>query len=106
MASRVASPPLVDGQCSVYAVRPLACRVWNSMDASDCRKAIEHPESNVQVVSNGYYLLVGRAARHGMCEALRPHGIEATTELISGLRAVMTADADDGNERVHLNPSS
>jgi Fe-S-cluster containining protein len=35
----VPCPLLVDGRCSVYEVRPLVCRGYNSTDVDACRKA-------------------------------------------------------------------
>ena len=34
--ARIACALLVDGVCSVYEARPIACRAWNSMDRSCC----------------------------------------------------------------------
>jgi Fe-S-cluster containining protein len=31
---------LVDGACSVYEVRPFACRAWNAVDVEECKRAM------------------------------------------------------------------
>jgi Fe-S-cluster containining protein len=37
--------PLLDGsRCSVYTVRPLACRSYHSLDVSSCQRSYEHPD--------------------------------------------------------------
>ena len=36
---------LVDGACTIYAVRPLRCRGLQSTDAGFCRKSFEDPEA-------------------------------------------------------------
>ncbi len=39
---------LVDNACSVYPVRPLICRGWNSTDASVCEEATKRPDVRIQ----------------------------------------------------------
>jgi Fe-S-cluster containining protein len=36
---------LVEGQCSVYDVRPSACAAYHSLSRDRCRHSFEHPES-------------------------------------------------------------
>jgi hypothetical protein len=40
----VPCPLLVDGACSVHAVRPLLCRGWTSLDAGACVRHFADPE--------------------------------------------------------------
>jgi hypothetical protein len=40
MAARLPCPLLVDERCSVYPVRPLTCRGFNSSDARRCRQSV------------------------------------------------------------------
>lgn len=40
--ARIPCALLVDGQCSVYACRPLACRAWNSTSAARCEAIFTH----------------------------------------------------------------
>ena len=39
-----ACPFLVDERCQVYAVRPLACRAFHSMNKSRCKRRIKDPD--------------------------------------------------------------
>lgn len=39
----VPCPLLVDGGCSGYPVRPLACRAYTSLDVSSCKHTFENP---------------------------------------------------------------
>lgn len=41
LAAKMPCPLLVNGCCSVYQVRPLTCRAWNSLDETACRSAAE-----------------------------------------------------------------
>ena len=47
MAAQLPCAFLVEGSCSIYEVRPLACRGGNSIDADLCRRHVEDME-NVQ----------------------------------------------------------
>jgi Fe-S-cluster containining protein len=44
-------PLLVDGCCSVYEVRPLVCRGYNSTNVDACRNAHEHADVLVPIFS-------------------------------------------------------
>jgi len=47
LAARLPCALLENGLCSVYGVRPLACRGWNSYDARVCRHAVEYTTAPV-----------------------------------------------------------
>lgn len=41
--------PLLDGvRCSVYSVRPFACRGYHSLNVSSCAYSFEHPQDTVE----------------------------------------------------------
>lgn len=46
---RYPCPLLVGGCCSVYEVRPLACRGWHSLDVSKCEEEFHHPGRGVEI---------------------------------------------------------
>ena len=50
VALRTPCPLLVDGDCSIYDMRPLACRQFVSMDAAGCRSAYERGSSDLPFV--------------------------------------------------------
>lgn len=44
-------PFLEDGRCSIYEVRPLACRGTNSLDAAACERNLRDPEAHAAFVA-------------------------------------------------------
>jgi hypothetical protein len=44
-------PFLVDERCTIYEVRPLACRGTNSLDAAACARALREPEARAQFLA-------------------------------------------------------
>ena len=42
------------GSCSVYEVRPLACRGVNSLDAADCERRLRDPEARAEYLERGH----------------------------------------------------
>src|SRR4051812_46037862 len=49
---RLDCPFLEAGKCSVYEVRPVACRGYSSYSVEDCREDYEHPGTGVEVHTN------------------------------------------------------
>ncbi len=45
-------PFLVSGKCSVYGMRPIACRMHHSTDVDACEKSLENPDYPVPVPSD------------------------------------------------------
>src|SRR6478735_1897486 len=41
------------GQCTIYEVRPLACRGMNSLDAEECRTRLRDPEARAAFLTRG-----------------------------------------------------
>lgn len=79
---------LVDGACSIYEVRPLVCRAWNSADADACRRALA--EESVEMRFDLYQRTTFAAAEQGIKVALGPHGLDATDlELTAAIRVAM-----------------
>ncbi len=44
---------LRDGQCTIYPVRPLACRGMNSLDAEECRRMLYDPRERSEYLERG-----------------------------------------------------
>ena len=65
-------PFLVDHRCCVYAVRPLACRAWNSTDAGACERAHERGHDQVPIpvltMSRGVFVNAAQALARGIAE--------------------------------------
>lgn len=41
------------GKCTIYEVRPLACRGMNSLDADDCARRLRDPEARARFLASG-----------------------------------------------------
>lgn len=88
-------PLLKDGLCTVYPIRPLTCRAWNSYDADACRTYAETgrgvaPVNLIQMTS---YLGIGQGMDGGLAQA----GLSALrVELLRGLRVALSAPDAEG----------
>jgi len=77
-------PFLRSGQCSIYEVRPLACRGMNSLDAGECARRLREPEARAT------FLAEGRGG-HSFMEPIRAfHAISAGLQL--GLSEIFHLD--------------
>ncbi|WP_207479141.1 YkgJ family cysteine cluster protein [Arenibaculum pallidiluteum] len=91
----VTCPMLEDGACSIYTVRPTACRSLLSFDVNACISAfVEGQEGGRAMAPVGPMLRSGYMA--ALCAALDLAGLpDASYELVSGLRRVLeTPDAE------------
>lgn len=77
-------PFLRSGQCSIYEVRPLACRGMNSLDAGECAERLREPEARAT------FLAEGRGG-HSFMEPIRAfHAVSAGLQL--GLSEIFRLD--------------
>ena len=89
-ADRLPCPLLVEGRCSVYPVRPLTCRAYNSSDAGRCELSVTSRD-HVTVPRNevqhrlGTFVLDG--LRSGLGEARLPGDL---LDLTAALRIALT----------------
>ena len=97
---------LADGNCSVYAVRPLRCRGVYSRDAAHCQWAMENPDqvfgSPDRHAKPGPYPVeparIMDAALTGFARALRDRGLAwEALELTAAVRIAL--DTPDAGER-------
>jgi Fe-S-cluster containining protein len=66
---------LVDGACSVYGVRPFACRAWNAVDVEECKRSMGqdwtalrfdlYQRTTFAAVEDGIKLALGEAGLDG-----------------------------------------
>jgi hypothetical protein len=85
---KMVCPLLVDGKCSAYPVRPIACRVYHSLNASDCKLLLDDEEHSLRVRRDVSGLSMGIFA--GLTEGLRAIGLQTRLlELIAGIRIVI-----------------
>lgn len=82
---------LVNGECSVYSLRPSLCRKHHSLDADQCRNSYEKP-SDMNAPPVGHQLIIKstRSAVFAFRDALDKVGYDSTLyELNSALLAAL-----------------
>lgn len=89
---RMDCPFLEAGHCSVYEVRPIACRGYASYSVEDCREDFEHPGTGVEIRANGLRELVYGAVREGLAVACK--SASAEHRLLELVRAYKIASED------------
>jgi Fe-S-cluster containining protein len=88
VCAKMICPLLVDGKCSVYPVRPIGCRVYHSLNVSDCEVPLDDEERSVTIRNDISGLGMGIFA--GLTEGLRAVGFRTRLlELIAGMRMAM-----------------
>lgn len=80
---------LVDNKCSVYSVRPLACKGWNSMSSKDCEDAFNSgEEKNIQAFAPP--LVITNSVSIGISNCLKNTGLNSDNlELNSSLKIAL-----------------
>jgi Fe-S-cluster containining protein len=94
LSGSVPCPLLVDERCSVYEVRPLVCRGFNSMSAEACRRA----HDSVQYLIPIFALLkdVTDGATVGIAHRLKELGMRnSVVDLGSALHTALSAGQPD-----------
>lgn len=71
MLTRLPCPLLNNSECSVYAVRPVTCRGFHSMDVEQCRADHERPSELCTVTVNGLAVRSAAAVSMGLQVGLR-----------------------------------
>jgi Fe-S-cluster containining protein len=86
---RIPCPLLVNSQCSVYLVRPLSCRGWNSFDARACESSYNNfHRGNVPFSVTMRDLNV--AITEGLSQGAKEAGLQGDKlELISALHVAL-----------------
>jgi Fe-S-cluster containining protein len=84
-------PLLDDGMCSVYALRPLACRAYHSFAVTPCRDYVERGTwEGLQVRINNFKRAPFDQAMQGMKDAICEHGLESEeVDLAAALRIAL-----------------
>ena len=89
---RLDCPFLEAGKCTVYEVRPVACRGCSSYSVGDCREDYEQPGTGVEGHTNGLRELVYGAIREGLAVACKSASVEH--RLLELVRAYRIASED------------
>jgi Fe-S-cluster containining protein len=96
--SRLACPLLVEGSCSVYPVRPLSCRGWNSVNVAKCETDYNHPERKGTTTIYGPQLATTRAIDGGINQGLARSGLDGHEVDLAPALAILF-DVPDAAER-------
>ncbi|MBN1821772.1 MAG: YkgJ family cysteine cluster protein [Prolixibacteraceae bacterium] len=73
--SKYPCPLLVDGACSAYKARPMACRIYLSLSFKSCEKFYEYPEDKTGFPQIMHFpLQAGRMMNEGYKAALKQAG--------------------------------
>ena len=88
---------LVDGRCSVYAARPLACASYHSMSRARCEHAFNHPAAMGTASNARPVLLALKEFCDGLIDSTRSDlqaagGCATPGELHQQLRELMLAE--------------
>jgi len=96
IGGKLPCPLLVDGACSVYRHRPLACRQATSLDLAACIDEFEGRNLDARVPISGAYLQYASNAHITLLGALRATGLSTEAlELAAALDVVLaTPDAE------------
>ncbi len=94
--TRMPCPFLEEGSCRIYAVRPMACRIYLSSSVAACRAAYANPADDQQFAElYAFPLQAGRMLNQGFVACLKQLGLnEAEMPIAEGLLALETSTQD------------
>ena len=100
-------PFLVDERCSIYDVRPLACRGTNSLDADACARALRDPDARAQFLAGKLTIpcfLEPIRAFHAIAAGVQLaldelHGLEVLPLELTRAMRIMVDDPDTAPQR-------
>jgi hypothetical protein len=94
LGRKLACPLLIDGECSVYAERPLVCRQATSLSVATCLAEFEDPDPNGQVEISAAHVTHASNANVVMMAALIAAGLPHESLELSEALCVALADRD------------
>ncbi len=72
---KFACPFLMDGSCSIYSVRPMACRIYLSSDRASCKKKFDSPGDDTIIPAlYDFVLKAGKYMNEGFVGFLKGKG--------------------------------
>ena len=76
LQQKIPCPLLLDGTCSIYPVRPMACRIYLSSSLDSCLREFHHPEKpDTYPRLFDFPLHAGRMMNSGMIHYLSERGV-------------------------------
>ncbi len=98
--------PLLDSQmsCSVYPIRPIACRAWNSLSLDRCHECFiaGHLQDKVPLDEHAYE--VGQGARSGFKNGLQDSGLDGNLYELNSALTVALENPQAGKQWVNGEP--
>ena len=85
-------PFLEVGRCSVYEVRPVACRGYSSYDVDSCQEDCDQPGTGVEIPTNDLREQVYGAIREGIAVGSRMASVEHRLLELSRAYAAIASD--------------
>lgn len=86
----IACPYLRDGCCTIYEVRPLACRGFNSTDRSVCEKVFAQPEAPPPVPAFVPLMASAQGLKQGLFVGLEQSGLpNPMVDLVKGSKKLL-----------------
>jgi Fe-S-cluster containining protein len=98
-STNLACPYLKEGKCSIYPVRPLACRGYNSISKSACQKVFEQPEKRHPVPAFVPMLASAQGLKEGMASGLSQAGLKTPLVDLTKASQKLLEDLDHNLER-------
>lgn len=92
-------PLLIDGACSVYQARPMACRIYLSTKVSSCFEFFQNPDNpdNFPALLD-FPLMAGRMMNEGFMSALEEGGVQiAEFRLEDGIQTILATGSNFKN---------
>ncbi len=87
---RVPCALLAEGACSVYAVRPLACRGWNSLSVSACERGFANGDGTTGVPLDQGRMTAASAVAFALCTGAADVGLDGRPlRLAAAVRALL-----------------
>ncbi len=87
-------PFLVDDSCSIYPVRPMACRIYLSSDVQSCKNKYDHPGEKVIPAIFDFILRTGRYMNEGFVGFLKGKGRKMEEYTIEEFMVKLFKDPD------------
>ena len=89
-ACNIACPYLKGGRCSVYPVRPLACRGFNSNDRSVCEEVFSNPQDPPMVPAFVPLIVTAQGMKEGLFHGLQADGLpNPMLDLVKGSKKLL-----------------
>jgi Fe-S-cluster containining protein len=88
IGSKLICPLIQDKKCLVYPVRPITCRIYHSINSSDCESSLDDDRQIIKIRVD--ISVIGMGLSAGLTTGLHNVGMRTNSlELIAGLRIAL-----------------